>query len=142
MIRALLGAVAGAIAGAGLYFTWWRWTTSACDEVDGPDCGAGVFAVLPLFLCAWMLVGSTLLFWALKLLKRQDTWPAAGIGCALWVPLWFAGALSGLIKTVPVEVAVIGTPVVAYALAGVFTGRRPRSSAHGDEIVVTPGSTA
>jgi hypothetical protein len=135
MIRALLGAAAGAIAGLGLYFTWWRWTTSACDEVDGPDCGVGVFAVLPLFLFAWMIAGSTLLFWALKLLKRADTWPAAGIGCALWIPLWFVGALTGLTRTLPMEIALIGTPVLAYALAAAFTGWS-RGSAPGNEQAV------
>ena len=138
MIRALLGAVAGAIGGVGLHFTWWRWMLTGCDELDGPGCGPAVFAVLPLFLCVWMLVASTLLFWSLKLLKRPGTWPAAGLGCTLWVPLWFVAALLGATRAVSLEVLMIGVPAAAYALAGLFTGRRPRSSAHGDEVVVQP----
>jgi hypothetical protein len=126
----------GAVAGVGFYLSWWLWFPTQCEPDDGPGCGVAWAAMLPVFLCAWMLVGSALVFLILKVLKRRSPWPAAGLGCALWVPLWFVFVLVAMATTVSKEAGLIGVPVVSYLLGAVFTGSR--SSAHGDEVAATP----
>lgn len=122
-VRAVLGAVAGGVAGTGVYLTWLPWMLEKCTEadLDGPGCGPAVVMALPWFLAFWTVVAGLLLFGVYKLLRRPGSAAATGLGCALWVPLWVAAGFIGLFgEHDPKEILV---PIAGFALAAAVTGR-------------------
>lgn len=129
MIRALLGAAAGLLAGIGLHLTWSELTPGRCvDDPGDRYCLVWVVLVLPSFAAACAVAAGALLAGALRLLKQPRAWSASGLGCAFWLLMWIVAGSLGLLGR-PADAIIV--PFVAYALAGACSGFRSRSSAHG-----------
>jgi hypothetical protein len=134
--RTAMGAVAGAIAGAGVQLTWRSWIMpSECFETSRWLCAVWLDGDLLLYSLSWAVMAGMLLSGVLDLLKRTRAWAACWLGGAGWLVLW---VVTGLLGVVPDEDSLAIVLVVVNALAGAFSVPRPalpddesRSTAHG-----------
>lgn len=135
--RTALGAVAGAIGGAGVQLTWRSWILPGeCFETSRWLCGVWLDGDLFLYALSWAIMAGLLLSGVLGLLKRTRAWAACWLGGAGWLGLWVATGLLGLI---PDEDSLTVMLVLVHALAGAFSMPRPalpedesRTTAHGE----------
>ncbi|MDX8143510.1 hypothetical protein SK854_15400 [Lentzea sp. BCCO 10_0061] len=86
LLRAVIGAVAGAMAGAGLLLTVYAFVWY-CDEPGRTACGAAGALLLPSFFLSWMFVAAVLITSGFRLGCQERGWRTAAIGSGLWVAL-------------------------------------------------------
>ena len=120
MVRTVVGAVTGAVVGAGFLVT--------LHELPSRGPGYLVFAMIPVLFAFWALVAGVLIAGGFRLGRQERGWWVTGIGGLVWVvavvSLVMAGTFSKHAYPHLVEIALIGVPCVAYALAALFTSRR------------------
>jgi hypothetical protein len=134
--RTAMGAVAGAVAGAGVQLTWRSWIMpSECFETSRWLCAVWLDGDLFLYTLSWAIMAGMLLSGVLGLLKRTRAWTACWLGGAGWLVLW---VVTGLLGLIPDEDLLAVMLVLVNALAGAFSVPRPalpddeaRSTAHG-----------
>ncbi|MFC3898677.1 hypothetical protein ACFOWZ_45035 [Lentzea rhizosphaerae] len=140
IVRALIGAVAGAVAGAGFVLTLGTFTRYCNGGPGRTGCGTGFFTTFGLAFALWMVVAAAVVCAGFRVVRAGRGWWAAGIGSALWFVLILAviyGRIFVLDGMYQAEVrhflvtAYLVTACVAYAVAASGTGRS-RSSPHGD----------
>lgn len=131
LLRTVVGACAGALAGIGLALTF-DWLRQYCYLAVGrTGCGDSGVLLFPLIFGFWILVAGVLLYVGFRLARvAHGSW-AAGIGSALWAVLlvgvvWFRA----LYLDLPQEdgnsfqmTATVVVACVAYLLAALFVGR-------------------
>lgn len=135
--RTAMGAVAGAIGGAGVQLTWRSWVMpSECFETSRWLCAVWLDGDLFLYTLSWTIMAGMLLSGVLGLLKRTRAWTACWLGGAGWLVLW---VVTGLLGLIPDEDSLAVMLVVVHALAGAFSVPRPalpddesRTNAHGE----------
>ncbi|MGW4211483.1 hypothetical protein ACWEIJ_26050 [Lentzea sp. NPDC004789] len=66
MKRALLGLVAGVIAGLGLRLTWRPLLPAECATADSSACALTITWTLPMFLVVWTTAAGLVLRWMLR----------------------------------------------------------------------------
>ncbi|RDI31165.1 hypothetical protein [Lentzea flaviverrucosa] len=86
LLRAVVGAVAGAMAGAGLLLTVYAFAWY-CDEPGRTGCGGAVLLLFPSFLLSWMFLAAVLITSGFRLGCLERGWWTAAIGSGLWVVL-------------------------------------------------------
>ncbi|SDN21449.1 hypothetical protein SAMN04488074_14014 [Lentzea albidocapillata subsp. violacea] len=129
LLRAVVGAVAGAMAGAGLLlavytFAWF------CDGPGRTECGVAALVLLPSFFFFWMFVACVLITFGFRLGYQEGGGRTAGIGSGLWVVLGLAVLyveaayfhLHGQDDLRFVAYATVIVPCVAYTIASLGTG--------------------
>ena len=127
LTRALIGAFAGAVAGAAGYLGWSWVIPEGCPELGGRICDKW-FNIAMLFLpVCWAVVAGLVLAGLLRLFALPRAWSASGLGCAFWPIVWVAGAV---VDIATMQLVVSAVPVVAFALAAALTGRS-RAAGHG-----------
>jgi hypothetical protein len=132
LLRGLVGASAGFLAGVGFALTLSGFR-DYCDSEPLPiGCGGLFLLVLPLVFACWMLVAGALIHAGFRLGRVTRGWQAAGIGSALWLPMVVVVASVGRVlldvhpndgRLYVLNSAVI-TSCVAYAVAALWIGRR------------------
>ncbi|GGM96749.1 hypothetical protein GCM10011609_38150 [Lentzea pudingi] len=121
MIRVLLGAVAGAVAGVCSTLTLPLLLSPHCLAQDDWGCGVSRVFTTAVNALAWGIAGCLLLAGMLTPLKRPDAGTAFVLGCLFWPLTALALALLGLLHGAPGASAV---PVLAFAVAAAVSGRR------------------
>lgn len=131
LLRSVVGACAGALAGLGFALTL-DWHREYCWlKVGVTGCGdSGLWLYLPLFVF-WMLVAGLLIHLGFRLARAERGWWATGLGSGLWVVLivgvvWFKIMFLEMYQEdghlFLMKAAVI-VPCVAYLAAALFVGR-------------------
>jgi hypothetical protein len=77
----------------------------------------------------WAVVASLFVCLVFTLLGRTGAGTVIALGCGFWALSWIVVLLLGLQGG---GVALVAVPIVAYGVAGVVAGSRPRSSPHGE----------
>ncbi|KOV89761.1 hypothetical protein [Nocardia sp. NRRL S-836] len=121
VVRTVVGAVTGAVVGAGFVVT--------VHELPSRGPGYLVLAAVPVLFAFWAFVAGVLIAGGFRLGRQERGWWATGIGSGLWVVVVVSLVLGRVFSkhAYPqlVEVVLILVPCVAYALAALFTSRRP-----------------
>lgn len=117
VLRTVVGAVAGAVAGAGFVLTM---------DIVPSRSGIGLFAMaVSVFFAFWMLVAGVLIVGGFRLGRQERGWWTTGIGSGLWVvmivSLMFSGVFGKHAYMHLFETAVVLVPCVAYAVAALGT---------------------
>ncbi len=120
VVRTVVGAVTGAVVGAGFLVT--------LHELPARGPGYLVFAAIPVLFAFWVFVAGVLIAGGFRLGRQERGWWVTGIGSGLWVvvivSLVLARTFSKHAYPQLFEVVAIVVPCVAYALAALFTSRR------------------
>lgn len=131
LLRTVVGACAGALAGIGLTLTF-DWFRQYCYLAVGrTGCGRSGVMLLPVIFACWMLVASVLIYVGFRLGRVARGLWATGIGSGLWAVLFVALVwLRALYLDLPQEdgnsflmTATVCAACGAYAIAALFVGR-------------------
>lgn len=141
IVRTVVGAVAGLLAGAGFLLTLYT-SAEYCNAGPGrTGCGAGYPLTFGLIFSTWMVLAAALIHVGFRVTREKRWWWAAGIGSSLWFAL-FVGVMYVLV--VPMHgmyrddvdrflvSAYLITACVGYAVGALCTGwrrTRPQSPA-------------
>lgn len=131
LLRGLVGACAGFLAGVGFALTLDGFDQYCNLHPGQTGCGGGIVLILPLMFAWWMLVAGALIHGGFRLARVTRGWQAAGIGSALWLPLvvvvvsfksLFVDLHPDDLRPFVLNAAVV-TSCVAYAVAALCIGR-------------------
>ncbi|MEV6243823.1 hypothetical protein [Lentzea sp. NPDC051838] len=141
--RAVLGAAAGAVGGAGVQLTWRSWILPGeCFRPRGWRCGVWLDGDLFIYAFSWAIMAGLVLSGVLGLLKRPRAWTAFVLACGGWLVLWVATGLLGLVpdgRSLAVMLVVVHVAAGALSVPRpAFAEDEPSSSPHGE---VTRGPT-
>ncbi|MBM7858194.1 hypothetical protein [Lentzea nigeriaca] len=133
VLRTVVGAVAGLLAGAGFMLTLYL-SSEYCNA--GPvrtGCGAVYPLTFGLIFSIWMVLAAALIYVGFRVTREKRWWWAAGIGSGLWLALfvgvmyvWYFrmhGMYRDDVDRFLVSTYLI-TACVSYAVAALCTGRR------------------
>ena len=129
VLRTLVGAVAGAVAGAGFLLTVYP-LARYCDSGPGPaGCGRAGVLLVPSLVAFWMFVAGLLIALGFRMWRQEDGRLAAVLGCGLWVGLGLAALHvdAAYFETYGDDdlrfntYAAVIVPCVAYAIAALCT---------------------
>ncbi|MEV6243825.1 hypothetical protein [Lentzea sp. NPDC051838] len=131
VLRSVVGACAGALAGGGFVLTIEGFNQYCRSWPGNAGCGdAGVFLVLPM-IAFWMLVAGVLIYAGFRLARAERGWWTAAAGSALWIVLvvvvmWFRISYVDLgpgDRQLFFVAAAVVTAGVSYLLAALSVGR-------------------
>ncbi|MFD4673181.1 hypothetical protein ACFWNN_25900 [Lentzea sp. NPDC058450] len=134
VLRTVVGAVAGAVAGTGFWLTLDGFTRYCYLSPGRTGCGAGLPLVYPPVFALWMVVAAALVLGGFRIGRQERGWLATGIGSGLWLALIVAVVWVeiGLLEIYPEDrrlflaAAAVAVPCVAYAVATSAAGRARR----------------
>lgn len=119
LLRTAVGALAGAVVGAGFVLTL-HLLPSRADIIV-------IAMAIPVLFAFWTVVAGVLIAGGFRLGGQDRGWWATGAGSGVWVvvivSLVFGGAFSKH-SDLPFEPVAVLVPCVAFAIAALCTGRR------------------
>ncbi|MEU0884975.1 hypothetical protein ABZ345_40820 [Lentzea sp. NPDC005914] len=131
VLRSVVGACAGALAGGGFAATIEGWSGYCYLAVGRTGCGDSYPLVYALIFVVWMLVAGGLIHAGFRMARAERSWWAAGVGSGLWVGLivgvvWFKAVFLEMYQAEGalflMQSAVV-TCCVAYLVAALVVGR-------------------
>lgn len=130
--RTVVGACAGALAGAGVALTLDALTKYCYPRPGRTGCGDSQLLALPLTFAVWMVVAGVLIWAGFRVARQERGWVATAIGSVLWAVLlvavlWFRYTYLELAEEdghLFVLGAAVVVPCVAYGFAGMISGAR------------------
>ncbi|USX49538.1 hypothetical protein [Lentzea sp. HUAS12] len=130
--RTVVGACAGAVAGAGVALTLEALTRYCYLRPGRTGCGDSQLLALPLTFGAWMVIAGVLIWAGFRVARQERGWLATSIGGVLWVVLllavlWLRYTYLDLVQEDGdffVLGAAVVVPCVAYGFAGMISGSR------------------
>jgi hypothetical protein len=131
LLRSVVGACAGALAGVGFALTLDGFRQYCYLRPGRTGCGDSGPMLYPPIFAFWMLVAGVLIYLGFRVARAERGWWATGLGSGLWVVLivgvvWF----KALFLDMPQEdghlflrQAVVIVSGVAYLAGALFAGR-------------------
>jgi hypothetical protein len=131
VLRGVVGACAGVVAGVGFAATLEGWTGYCYLSVGRTGCGDSYPLVYASIFVFWMLVAGLLIWAGFRLARAERGWWATGIGSGLWVVLivgvvWFKTLFLDMYQEdghLFLMQASVVTPCLAYLVAALTVGR-------------------
>ncbi|NGY59295.1 hypothetical protein G7043_10205 [Lentzea sp. NEAU-D13] len=132
LLRTVVGAVAGTLAGIGFVASLEALTRYCYEGPGRRGCGTPPVQTFGLGFSLWMIVAAALVYTGFRLLRMERGWWVAGIGSGLWFVLILAVIYlrmnaDGMYQEEGHEFLAAGYLAAAgasYAIAALCTGRR------------------
>ncbi|GLY51965.1 hypothetical protein [Lentzea sp. NBRC 102530] len=134
VLRTVVGAVAGAVAGTGFFLTLDGFSRYCYLRPGRTGCGVTLPLLHPPVFAFWMVVAAAVILAGFRVGRQERGWVATGIGSGLWLVLivavvWFE---IGCLEVHPEDrhlvlgVTAVVVPCVAYAVATSSAGQARR----------------
>lgn len=131
VLRTVVGACAGVIAGLGFAATLEGWTGYCYLSVGRAGCGDSYPLIYAAIFVFWMLVAGALIYAGFRMARAERSWSATGLGSGLWVVLivgvvWFKAMFLEMYhdeSSIFLMQAAVVTAGLAYLVAALAVGR-------------------
>ena len=131
LLRSVVGACAGAVAGVGLALTFDGLRRSCYVSTSRLGCGRSGPLLFAPILVFWMLLAGALIYAGFRMGRMARGWLVTGIGSGLWAVLivaviWFKALFLDMVQDdghLFAMQAVVVASCVAYLAAALFAGR-------------------
>jgi hypothetical protein len=134
LLRTVVGAVAGVLAGAGFALTLEGFSRYCYLRPGRVGCGVGLPVFYPPVFALWMVAAGVLIWVGFRVARQERGWLATSVGSVLWAVsivavVWLESTYLDLYQAEGVQflmAAAVVVPCVAYAVAALAAGRARR----------------
>ena len=134
LLRTVVGAGAGVLAGAGFALTLEGFNRYCYLRPGRTGCGVPLPVFYPPVFALWMVAAGVLIWMGFRLARQEREWLTTSFGSVLWVVLivtvvWFKAAYLDMYQEDGARfllTAAVIVPSAAYAVAALVVGRARR----------------